>query len=112
MKSELVESMAKSDNKTLFEKAIQHDVLTGAKGKGSMEDAIASVLQGEVAKIEKNIDKLSMQELIATSDNLKNSELKKGLFATSLDQSLIPEILKNSENKDSTQGSNLTHDNK
>ena len=112
MKSELVESMAKSDNKTLFEKAIQHDVLTGAKGKGSMEDAIASVLQGEVAKIEKNIDKLSIQELIATSDNLKNSELKKGLFATSLDQSLIPEILKKAEDKDSTQGSSLTPDNK
>jgi hypothetical protein len=53
-----------------------------------------------------------MQELIAKSDDLKNSELKKGLFATSLDQSLIPEIVKKVEDKDLTQGSSLTPDNK
>ena len=93
LKNQLIDSMTKNDGKSLFEKAVQYDFLSDKKGQGSMEESLKSSLQERVGDIEQNIDKMSMKEILNKRDDMAQSQLKKGLFASEIDGSSLKDIM-------------------
>jgi type IV secretory pathway VirB6-like protein len=93
LKNQLIDSMTKNDGKSLFEKAVQYDFLSDKKGQGSMEELLKSSLQERVVDIEQNIDKMSMKEILNKRDDMAQSQLKKGLFASEIDGSSLQNIM-------------------
>ena len=85
--------MLEDDGKSLFEKAVQFDYLTGKEGKGSMEELLNSKLQEKVANLEQDIDKMSMKEILDVRENMAQGQLGKGLFASNIDKSSLGDIL-------------------